>query len=230
MTTLAAPYMMKNSPIQKAYGNALGVKTGFSGITSSPFKILPIFAVIGAALKAGGAAIGGAIAKGGIAIAKGAMTVGAKLGIKGAAAAATKLGAAAGKVSAWSAGAAKGLGTALGKAGMGSKLYAGIHAKALAAAKGAGGVTTAAGKAAFGKSMAVGLKGFTGKGILKSALGGSKLAGVVANQAPGIVAGQAISSLMSKGPQAQQPSGSTDADVNYSVKSPKDATTSMWHS
>ena len=133
MTTLAAPYMMKNSPIQKAYGNALGVKTGFSGITSSPFKILPIFAVIGAALKAGGAAIGGAIAKGGIAIAKGAMTVGAKLGIKGAAAAATKLGAAAGKVSAWSAGAAKGLGTALGKAGMGSKLYAGIHAKALAA-------------------------------------------------------------------------------------------------
>ena len=165
MTTLAAPYMMKNSPIQKAYGNALGVKTGFSGITSSPFKILPIFAVIGAALKAGGAAIGGAIAKGGIAIAKGAMTVGAKLGIKGAAAAATKLGAAAGKVSAWSAGAAKGLGTALGKAGMGSKLYAGIHAKALAAAKGAGGVTTAAGKAAFGKSMAVGLKGFTGTGV-----------------------------------------------------------------
>ena len=101
---------------------------------------------------------------------------------------------------------------------------------ALAAAKGAGGVTTAAGKAAFGKSMAVGLKGFTGKGILKSALGGSKLAGVVANQAPGIVAGQAISSLMSKGPQAQQPSRSTHADVNYSVKSPKDATTSMWHS
>ena len=57
MTTLATPFQMKNSPIQRAYGNALGVKTGFSGVTSSPFKILPIFAVIGAALKAGGAAI-----------------------------------------------------------------------------------------------------------------------------------------------------------------------------
>lgn len=231
MTTLAAPFRMKrHSPIQKAYGTALGVQTGLSGLTPSPFKVIPIIGAIIAAVKAGGAAIAGGVAKAGLAVAKGAATIGAKLGIKGAAAAATKLGASAGKVSAWTAGLKAKAMTAIGKTGVGKAL---LSKKALAAGRAAGGAFSKGGLKAFSGVMEKGISQFSGKQIATSALGqigiNPKTAAFIAEQGKGMAISGAMSSLMKK-PTVPTPGAPPIPTIGTVSKTSGDATTSMWHS